>query len=83
MCFLYSGSIHRSNLTFNKFSLFIVEEEDGMARIGKIVFDAKALLGRGCEGTVVYRYSRKSTSTNHYVKVLMHRKFCYLLFCIF
>ena len=41
-----------------------------MARIGKIVFDAKALLGRGCEGTVVYRYSRKSTSTNHYVKFL-------------
>jgi len=33
----------------------LVEEENGMARIGKIVFDAKALLGRGCEGTVVYR----------------------------
>ena len=39
----------------NKFPL-IVEEEDGLARIGKIAFDPKAFLGRGCEGTVVYRY---------------------------
>ena len=67
---MYHVTINRSNLAFNEFSLFIVEEEDGMARIGKIVFDAKALLGRGCEGTVVYRYSKKSTTANDEVKFL-------------
>eukprot|EP00794_Sanderia_malayensis_P009072 gene9072-10040_t len=28
---------------------------DGMVLVGKISFDPKAILGRGCEGTVVYR----------------------------
>ncbi|XP_065660136.1 serine/threonine-protein kinase/endoribonuclease IRE1 isoform X2 [Hydra vulgaris] len=32
-----------------------IEDEEGYVHIGKIQFNPKHLLGRGCEGTVVYR----------------------------
>uniref|UniRef100_A0A914V0C8 Uncharacterized protein n=1 Tax=Plectus sambesii TaxID=2011161 RepID=A0A914V0C8_9BILA len=36
----------------------LVEEEvpDGWMPVGKILYDPHAILGRGCEGTIVYKY---------------------------
>jgi serine/threonine-protein kinase/endoribonuclease IRE1 len=33
----------------------VVEVVDGLVHVGKIQYDPKAVLGRGCEGTVVYK----------------------------
>ncbi|XP_065065505.1 serine/threonine-protein kinase/endoribonuclease IRE1-like [Rhopilema esculentum] len=52
-----TGEVSQHSNTGSDYSVGerLVEEEDGMARVGKVVFDPKAILGRGCEGTVVYR----------------------------
>ena len=33
-----------------------VEDEEGMVHVGKIIFDPTDILGRGCEGTTVFKY---------------------------
>ena len=35
--------------------MFIEEDENGLVHVGKIRFDPKDILGRGCEGTVVFK----------------------------
>lgn len=29
---------------------------DGLVKVGKITFDTEQVLGKGCEGTFVYKY---------------------------
>ena len=32
-----------------------IEDEDGFVHVGKIIFDPRDILGRGCEGTTVFK----------------------------
>lgn len=36
-------------------SMFPTEDEDGFVHVGKIIFDPSGILGRGCEGTTVFK----------------------------
>eukprot|EP00111_Clytia_hemisphaerica_P015843 TCONS_00046798-protein len=36
-------------------SMYPVEDEEGMVHVGKIIFDPSDILGRGCEGTTVFK----------------------------
>ena len=36
-------------------SMYPVEDEEGMVHVGKIIFDPTDILGRGCEGTTVFK----------------------------
>lgn len=42
--------------SIHSFLLSLSEDEDGLVHVGKIMFDPKEILGRGCEGTTVFKY---------------------------
>ncbi|KAL1452594.1 hypothetical protein WDU94_006811 [Cyamophila willieti] len=51
-----SGSSQSSTLSTNSHVTALAEElPDGKVRVGKITFDAKQVLGKGCEGTFVFK----------------------------
>ncbi|XP_032689202.1 serine/threonine-protein kinase/endoribonuclease IRE1 isoform X2 [Odontomachus brunneus] len=55
---LSQGSRENSRTSyFNKDSLTIIPEDigEGLVRVGKITFDTRQVLGKGCEGTFVYK----------------------------
>lgn len=35
---------------------------EGLVKVGKIIFDTGQVLGKGCDGTFVYRYVYKNAS---------------------
>ena len=45
-------------------SMHPVEDEEGMVHVGKIIFDPTDILGRGCEGTSVFKYVFFSATTS-------------------
>ncbi|EFN86948.1 Serine/threonine-protein kinase/endoribonuclease IRE1 [Harpegnathos saltator] len=55
---LSQGSRENSRTSYsNKDSLSIIPEDigEGLVRVGKITFDTRQVLGKGCEGTFVYK----------------------------
>lgn len=50
-----SGSNASRSSTFNNATAMIEELPDGFVKVGKITFHPEKLLGKGCEGTFVYK----------------------------
>lgn len=58
LCAKSSRESSRSNDSGKSVNSVIVQEEigDGSVKVGKITFDTRQVLGKGCEGTFVYKY---------------------------
>lgn len=50
-----SGYIRQSNANLGIVTAIAEELPDGSTRVGKILFDPYDILGKGCEGTFVFK----------------------------
>lgn len=50
-----SGSNASRSSSFNNATAFVEELDNGLVKVGKIMFRPDVLLGKGCEGTFVYK----------------------------
>lgn len=50
-----SGSNASRSSSLNNATAFVEELENGLVKVGKIMFRPDVLLGKGCEGTFVYK----------------------------
>lgn len=48
----------RTNYSGKSTNTIVMPEDigEGLVKVGKIIFDTEQVLGKGCEGTFVYRY---------------------------
>lgn len=58
LCAKSSRESSRLNYSGKSVHSVVVQEEigDGLVKVGKITFDTGQVLGKGCEGTFVYKY---------------------------
>lgn len=52
---------------------------EGLVKVGKIIFDTGQVLGKGCDGTFVYRYVYKNAS-NIYLFFIQNAVFFSMFF---
>lgn len=60
LCAKSSRESSRLNYSGKSVNSVVTQEEigDGLVKVGKIIFDTGQVLGKGCEGTFVYKYVR-------------------------